>query len=196
MNFQPWHGEVSASHPSKNATSLILSVDDEPAILQTRQKILEGAGYEVLSAADGEQALLIFIEQPVRLVLLDYVMPGMDGGAVASQMKRRKPSVPILLVSASSVPGKTATCVDRCIDKGQGPVSLLNTIDLFLSSGRGPGSQHPTGLPVHCPVCGNSNTKPLYPKVLGMTVAKQTPIAYRCSHGNTFVPPSNSPEEA
>ena len=149
-----------------------------------------------MSAADGEQALLIFVDQPVRLVLLDYVMPGMDGGAVASQMKRCKPSVPILLVSASSVPEKTATCVDHCIDKGQGPMLLLNTIDRFLSVGRGPGSQQPRNPSVHCPVCGNSNTKPLYPKVLGMTAAKQTPIAYRCSDGHTFVPPSESPEKA
>jgi CheY-like chemotaxis protein len=195
MNFQPWHGEVSASHRSKNRTSIILSVDDEPAILLTRQKILEDAGYDVLSAADGKQALLIFVEQPVRLVLLDYVMPGMDGEAVASQMKRCKPSVPILLVSASSVPEKTATCVDQYIDKGQGPVLLLNAIDLFLSAGRGPGSQHPTNLSVNCPVCGNRNSKPLHPKVLGMTAAKQMPIAYRCSDGHTFVPPSESPEK-
>lgn len=179
MNFQPWHGEVSTSHPSENGASIILSVDDEPAILLTRQKILEGAGYEVLSAANGEQALVILVQQPVRLVLLDYVMPGMDGGPVASQMKRGKPSVPILLVSASSVPEKTATCVDHCIDKGQGPMLLLDTIGVFLSAGRGPGPQHPTDLCVHCPVCGNSNTKPLYPKVLGMTAAKRTPIAYR-----------------
>ena len=56
MNSQRLHGEFSSPHPSKNGTRLILSVDDEPGILVSRQLILEGGGYEVLSAADGEQA--------------------------------------------------------------------------------------------------------------------------------------------
>ena len=71
---------------------LILSVDDEPGILVTRQLILENAGYEVLSAADGEQALHLFRAHAVDLVLLDYVMPGMDGGVVAQEIKNAKPA--------------------------------------------------------------------------------------------------------
>ena len=61
----------------------ILSVDDEPAILYMREILLQTEGYEVLSAADGEHALTIFDAQPIDLVLLDYLMPGMDGSAVA-----------------------------------------------------------------------------------------------------------------
>ena len=80
-----------------------MSVDDEPGILVTRQAILENEGYEVLSAADGEQALRLFAVQAVDLVLLDYLMPGMDGGAVAQEMKNRKPLVPVIIVSASPV---------------------------------------------------------------------------------------------
>jgi CheY-like chemotaxis protein len=64
-----------------------LSVADEPGILVSRQLILESEGYEVLSSADGEQALRMFAGQPVDLVLLDYVMPGMNGGVVAREMK-------------------------------------------------------------------------------------------------------------
>ena len=83
---------------------LILSVDDEPRLLQTREKLLQFAGYEVLSAANGEKALEIFAAHPVDLVLLDFRMPGMDGGIVAQQMKRRKPLVPVVMVSANQVP--------------------------------------------------------------------------------------------
>ena len=97
-----------------------------------RQKILETAGYEVLNAADGEQALRLFSNEPVELVLLDYAMPGVDGGSIAQEMKRCKKSVPIVLVSASAVPEDTATCVDCRIEKGQGPLLLLETIAQFL----------------------------------------------------------------
>src|SRR5277367_1887031 len=102
---------------SQNRRWLILSVDDEPAILLTRHKILESAGYEVLSAEDGEQALRLFASQPVDLVLLDYVMPGLDGGAVAEQMKRCRHNVPIVLVTASPIPEETVTCVDYRVMK-------------------------------------------------------------------------------
>src|ERR1700746_2370920 len=98
MNSQQLHGDFCSSHPpSKNGTRLILSVDDEPAILVSRQLILENEGYEVLSATDGEQALRMFAGRPVDLVLLDYLMPGMDGGAVAKEIKNHNPQVPIVL---------------------------------------------------------------------------------------------------
>ena len=91
---------------------LILSVDDEPNLLQTREKLLQWVGYEVLSAANGEKALEIFATHPVELVLLDFRMPGMDGGVVAQQMKRRKPRVPVVMVSANQVPNEVLNCVD------------------------------------------------------------------------------------
>ena len=118
---------------SQNGRRLILSVDDEPAILLTRHKILESAGYDVLSAEDGEQALHLFSSQRVDLVLLDYVMPGLDGGAVAEQMKRCRHSVPIVLVTASPIPEETVTCVDYRVMKGQGPVQLLEKIAQLLA---------------------------------------------------------------
>ena len=132
MDHQSLCANHSCLHGAKNGTRLILSVDDEPAILWTRQQILETAGYEVLNAADGEQALRLFSNEPVELVLLDYVMPGADGGSIAQEMKRCKKSVPIVLVSASAVPEDTATCVDCRIEKGQGPLLLLETIAQFL----------------------------------------------------------------
>ena len=72
---------------SNDDTRVILSVDDEPGILFTREKLLEAAGFRVLSAADGEAALDLFANNPVHLVLLDFAMPGMDGGAVAKELK-------------------------------------------------------------------------------------------------------------
>ena len=86
-----------------------------------------------MSAVDGEQALRLFAVQAVDLVLLDYLMPRMDGGAVAQEMKKRKPLVPVIMVSGSSVSEDTLTCVDCFIRKGEGPALLLEKIEHLLA---------------------------------------------------------------
>src|SRR6185437_13485983 len=105
--------EVKARGPRR-----ILSVDDEAGILYTRQLVLEAEGYEVLSAADGEQALILFARNTVDIVLLDYVMPGLDGGAVSQAMKQQRPNVPIIIVSASPILDAAHTCADCIVRKG------------------------------------------------------------------------------
>ncbi len=111
---------------------LILSVDDEPGLLCTREKILECEGYEVLSATNGEKALEFLEKHDVELVILDYKMPGMDGGTVARKMKRRAPAVPIIMISGNRVPGEALAWVDCFTPKGQGPELLLAAIRQFL----------------------------------------------------------------
>ena len=132
MNSQPSPGEFSLQFTSNNGTTLILSVDDEPSILFAREKLLEAAGYKVLSAADGEAALNLFATNPVHLVLLDFAMPGMDGGAVAKELKRLNQTVPVIMVSASPLSEQALTCADCFVTKGQGPKVLLDQIDQLL----------------------------------------------------------------
>ena len=130
MNSQLFPSEFHAEVPS-NRSKLILSVDDEPIILYTRKQILELEGYTVLSALDGEDALELFDAHPmIDLVLLDYVMPGMDGLAVAREIKSRRPSVPIFMVSAheATLSKMNLQYVDSLISKGAGPVHLLQKI--------------------------------------------------------------------
>ena len=134
MRSQPLNGESSLSLAPKNGKALILSVDDEPGILFTRQVLLESAGYQVLSAADGEQALHFFLNSAVDLVLLDYIMRGMNGEAVAREIKKRKPLVPVVMVSATSVAEKTLPFVDCLITKGEDPGLLLEKIRQLLPS--------------------------------------------------------------
>jgi two-component system alkaline phosphatase synthesis response regulator PhoP len=135
MNSQTWHGEVSSLQRSRG-TSLILSVDDEAAVLYTRQAILQDAGYEMLNAADGDQALHMFASYSacIDLVLVDYSLPGRDGSMVAEEMKRRKPGVPIILVSATATELASLTCVDGRINKGQSPTVLLDAIARLLTA--------------------------------------------------------------
>jgi DNA-binding response OmpR family regulator len=117
----------------KNGAPLILSVDDDKAILSTRQTILECEGYAVLSAADGDQALAYFETQPIDLVLLDYAMPGTNGGLVCREMKKAKPYLPVIMVSANLVDGDTLKRVDRFISKGESPRILLAIVKEFLT---------------------------------------------------------------
>jgi CheY-like chemotaxis protein len=67
----------------------ILIVDDEPGIVNLVTSLLVGKGYEVASAGDGESALQQIARVKPDLVLLDVMLPGMDGSAVAEELERR-----------------------------------------------------------------------------------------------------------
>lgn len=111
---------------------LILSVDDELGVLYARYKLLDAAGYAVLSASDGVQALGIFGQQKVDLVLLDYALPQMDGGVVAEAMKTYRPHVPVVIVSGAEVPKQCLSICDGHVQKGDDPEQLLRTIRQLL----------------------------------------------------------------
>ena len=133
MNSQVIHADLSPLPPRKHGNKLILSVDDEPVILFTREIVLQREGYAVVSARNGGEALKAFLRHAVDLVLLDYAMPEMDGGTVAQEMKQHKPQVPIIMVSANQVPDQaTLTYIDCYVTKGQGPVLLLEKIRQLL----------------------------------------------------------------
>jgi CheY-like chemotaxis protein len=132
MNSQVAHTDFPPLPPKKHGSRLILSVDDEPLILLTRQRILEREGYAVVSAPNGSEALQAFARYAVDLVLLDYLMPDLDGAIVAEQIKGRNPRVPIIMTSANSVPQEALACVDSFVSKGERPELLLEQIRSLL----------------------------------------------------------------
>src|SRR5512139_3028923 len=77
----------------------ILIVDDEPRYLRLLEANLRTEGYEVATAQDGVQALDIFSVQPIDLVLLDVMMPRLDGFGVCQRL-REFSSVPIVILTA------------------------------------------------------------------------------------------------
>jgi CheY-like chemotaxis protein len=108
---------------------LVLCVDDELIGLQVRKILLERAGYRVLTAPDGAAGLEVFAAEPVEVVVLDYSMPGMHGGEVATRMRQIKPEVPILLLSAYiGLPPEVISVVDLYMIKGEGPPLLLQKL--------------------------------------------------------------------
>jgi DNA-binding response OmpR family regulator len=77
----------------------ILVVDDDPSILKFVQANLEARGYQVLTAADGEEAIRIAEKEKPELILLDIVMPGLDGFAVCWKI-REWSNMPVIMLSA------------------------------------------------------------------------------------------------
>ena len=117
-----------------NRSRLVLCVDDEVVGLQVRKILLERAGYEVLTALDGRTGLEVFASQPVQAVVLDYTMPGMNGGEVANRMRQTKPEIPILLLSANiALPAEITALVDIYMTKGEGAPVLLRKLGILLS---------------------------------------------------------------
>ncbi len=77
----------------------ILIVDDEPRYLRLLEANLHSEGYEVVTAQDGMQALDVFSSNPIDLVLMDVMMPRLDGFG-ATQRLREFTNVPIVILTA------------------------------------------------------------------------------------------------
>ena len=77
----------------------VLIVDDEPRYLRLLDANLRTEGYEVVTANDGQQAIDVFSSQPIDLILLDIMMPRLDGFA-ACQRIREFSNVPIIILTA------------------------------------------------------------------------------------------------
>lgn len=77
----------------------ILIADDNKQILSVLERYARNEGYEVILAEDGRQALELYAKNPVNLVLLDVMMPNVDGFEVCRRI-RKESSVPIILITA------------------------------------------------------------------------------------------------
>jgi DNA-binding response OmpR family regulator len=78
----------------------ILIIEDELPMRTALQDVLAGEGYRVLTASDGENGLQRAVEEKPDLLLLDIMMPKLDGYAVCAELRRLSNPVPILLLTA------------------------------------------------------------------------------------------------
>jgi excisionase family DNA binding protein len=83
---------------------LVLVVDDDPRLRQYVRVNLESEGYTVREAEGGEQALAAIEDQKPDLVLLDVVMPGIDGWQMLQRMQERHGSIPVIMFSGKVEP--------------------------------------------------------------------------------------------
>jgi CheY-like chemotaxis protein len=106
----------------------ILCVDDEENPRTLRRLILEKQGYQVITAASGQEALAVLNQTSINLVLTDQMMPGMTGSQLTKSVKAMLPSMPVILISGVNEIPTDAGCADRFVSKIGGPQLLFNTV--------------------------------------------------------------------
>ncbi len=91
---------AAAGRSSAAAGPRVLVVDDDPTVSDVVRRYLERAGYEVTHAADGPGALDRFARDRPDLVVLDLMLPGVDGLAVCRQIQQSGAGVPVIMLTA------------------------------------------------------------------------------------------------
>jgi CheY-like chemotaxis protein len=114
----------------------ILIVDDEETLIQVMRMCLETNGYEVLTADDGESGLAVWKDKQPDLILLDCIMPNMDGATFLMEAQQREDLAPVPIVMLSA---KDDACVSLKADnvvarlsKPCGYDDLLETIQQHI----------------------------------------------------------------
>lgn len=115
----------------------ILCIDDNRHGCFARQSLLEGKGYEVVTAHSGKEGLEKFHADKIDLVIVDYMMPNMNGGEVIRQLRQnRKSRIPIILHSGFSerlALDEKAIEADAVLQKGPREIKeLLDTVARLL----------------------------------------------------------------
>lgn len=110
----------------------LLCVDDDSKFRQFYRTLLGSYGYDVAVAANGRQALKLFLSNKIDAVLTDFEMPEMTGCELAARLKRLRPELPVLLLSGSksvAIP----KAVDASLTKGAPVNKLVDQLEILLA---------------------------------------------------------------
>jgi CheY-like chemotaxis protein len=132
---QPEEKNLSSANYQHQDSNVVLVVDDDPDILEALSEILEAEGFEIRRARNGKEALEKLEPNPPQLILLDLMMPVMDGWEFAQRM-RQKPSVatiPIIVLSADRNVGSKATDIGAVGHLAK-PFELNDLLDMVRRS--------------------------------------------------------------
>jgi len=144
---QPLAGPGRAP-PPRGQGELILIVDDEIAIRKVTTRILEASGYRVVSAADGTEALAVFMQNrtAVAAVVTDMLMPGMDGPDFVRVLRRIDPESRVIGISgmgeAMSSDANESLAMSALLTKPFTGTSLLSVLHAVLQSPPGTRVEH------------------------------------------------------
>lgn len=94
----------------------VLIIEDELPMRTALQDLLAAEGYRVLSAADGETGLRRALEEKPDLILLDIMMPKLDGFAVCAELRRLEQRMPVLMLTAKGLVQDRVTGLDAGAD--------------------------------------------------------------------------------
>jgi len=120
-------------------TIKVLCIEDDPEMIDLIKLILERKGFRFIGAVGGREGLEAIAREKPDLVLLDIMMPDIDGWDVYRQMKadERSKDIPVIVVTAKAqsidrVLGLHIAKVDDYVTKPFGPAELLRSIDRVL----------------------------------------------------------------
>ncbi len=118
----------------------ILCIEDEPQMIDLIRLILGNEGYEVIGAEGGQKGLELKRQEEPDLILLDLMMPEMDGGDVFHRMKEEIElrDLPVIVVTAKAAPIDqvlwiNVAKVDDYVTKPFGPRELVDSVKKVLS---------------------------------------------------------------
>lgn len=129
---------MSAAHPiaRQGLEPTILVVDDNKGVLEFLLLLLSKHGLSVIGASSGSKCLDIVKSQPVDLIILDVMMPSMDGLEVCQQLKKIAPAIPIILLTARDDMTTRAAAMDlgvsEFVAKPVNNQDLLNRVRMQL----------------------------------------------------------------
>ena len=99
-------GQAPSTAPAGNTrTGMVLVVEDDSGVRRFASRVLEKAGYTVLTAEDGAAAVALSADEPIQLLLTDMVMPGMSGRDVAARLASARPGLRIVYMSGHAEKG-------------------------------------------------------------------------------------------
>src|SRR3984885_15737766 len=108
----------------------VLCIHRDPAQLSSLQE----NGYNLLTATNGHECLRLFASQPVDAIVLDYYLGLLDGPIVANEIKRVRPSIPIVMLAENlELPDEALNSVDALVTKSDGAHFLWATVHFVLN---------------------------------------------------------------
>ncbi|MDO9110745.1 MAG: response regulator, partial [Desulfatirhabdiaceae bacterium] len=122
------HREVPIESGLIKGSATILLVDDEELIIDVGQAMLERLGYRVVVCREGREAVKVItdMEDEIDLVILDMIMPGMDGGKTFERIREIQPDMPVILSSGYAINGNADKIMSRgCSGFIQKPYNML-----------------------------------------------------------------------
>lgn len=130
----PFNESKSAAGPARG---VLLCINDTVRVLDVLAFVLEECGYSVLLTPSPRHGLRLFQSEQIDVVILDHEMPEMTGYEVALEMRRLKPTVPIIMNPGSAeLPAEVLPLVDAIVLKDASYRALVAEVDQQMAASR------------------------------------------------------------
>ena len=110
---------------------MILLVDDEEGYRELIARVLTKAGYEVLQAADGLEALSLLENSKIDLVISDILMPALNGYALVARLRAKWPKMPVILTTGFLSQESAKSMMNGSVDFIPKPINAETLLDMI-----------------------------------------------------------------